>query len=108
MISVRLKYLRKLHKITQYELAIKLNTTKATISNWENGYSTPSNEMLVALVNIFNCSSDYLLRISNESESYYFKSKELNDWYKNLPFEKESNIKLIKDIHNLILNHKHL
>lgn len=33
---------RKSNGLTQEELAIKLEYSKATVSNWENGYSNPS------------------------------------------------------------------
>lgn len=35
---------RKSKGLTQEELAIKLDYTKSTISNWENGYSNPKIE----------------------------------------------------------------
>ncbi|WP_051290015.1 helix-turn-helix domain-containing protein [Paenibacillus massiliensis] len=52
---------RKKKKLTQEELALKINLTKAAISNYENGHSTPSNETLVALANILDVDTDYLL-----------------------------------------------
>lgn len=57
----RIKRARKTAKLTQEELAIKVNTTKGTISNYENGHSTPSNQMLVELSEILNVTTDYLL-----------------------------------------------
>lgn len=68
MLSQRLKHMRKLRKYTQEELAKKVNTTKGTISNYENGYSTPSNEMLAILADVLETSTDYLLgRTDNPS-----------------------------------------
>ncbi|WP_313891158.1 helix-turn-helix transcriptional regulator [Psychrobacillus sp.] len=61
MLSKRLKLARNKTRLTQDELAKKVNTTKATISNYENGHSTPSNEMLVLLANVLNTTTDYLL-----------------------------------------------
>lgn len=61
MFSERLKKARKNKKYTQESLAKKLNTTKGTISNYENGHSTPSNEMLVMLADILDVTVDYLL-----------------------------------------------
>lgn len=57
----RLRKLRKEHGYTQEELADKINSSKATISNYENGYSTPSNETLAELVVLLKTSADYLL-----------------------------------------------
>ncbi|MDQ0272708.1 helix-turn-helix domain-containing protein [Cytobacillus purgationiresistens] len=65
MISQRLKEIRKQRGLTQDALAQKVNTKKTTISNYETGYSTPSNEMLVDLAKVLNTSVDYLLGISN-------------------------------------------
>ena len=61
MLSQRLKSARTRSKLTQEELAAKVNTTKGTISNYENGHSTPSNEMLVLLSDALDISTDYLL-----------------------------------------------
>ncbi|MCC2473563.1 helix-turn-helix transcriptional regulator [Bacillus pacificus] len=61
MLTQRLKETRKMRKLTQQGLADKVNTTKGTISNYENGHSTPSNEMLKDLANILGVTTDYLL-----------------------------------------------
>lgn len=56
-----IKELRIEMKITQTELAKKLNTTQDTISLWELGKSYPDIFSLVKLSKIFNVSTDYLL-----------------------------------------------
>lgn len=61
MFAKRLKKLRVNQKISQEKLAEKINTTKGTISNYENEYSTPSNEILIMLADALNTTSDYLL-----------------------------------------------
>lgn len=61
MLKKRLKSARESRRLTQDELAKKLNVTKGTISNYENGHSTPSNEMLKDLANVLNTTTDYLL-----------------------------------------------
>ena len=65
MINQRLKAARKAKKLTQEQLAQLLQTTKGTISNYENGHSTPSNEMLVLLAEKLDVTADYLLGRSN-------------------------------------------
>ncbi|MCC2430886.1 helix-turn-helix transcriptional regulator [Bacillus paranthracis] len=67
MLTQRLKEARKAQKLTQQELANKVNATKGTISNYENGHSTPSNEMLKDLANILKVTTDYLLGRENSS-----------------------------------------
>ena len=50
---------------TQYELAERMNVSRATISNWENENIQPSIDMLVALANVFNVTTDYLLGLDD-------------------------------------------
>lgn len=57
----RLAQLRKKKNLTQEGLASKVNTTKGTISNYENGHSTPPNESLVAIADVLATTTDYLL-----------------------------------------------
>jgi transcriptional regulator with XRE-family HTH domain len=61
MLAKRLKQARLAKKFTQEQLASKVNTQKTTISNYETGYSSPSNEMLADLANSLEVTSDYLL-----------------------------------------------
>lgn len=61
MLAKRLKAARTAKRWTQEELGKKVNTTKGTISNYENGHSTPSNEMLLSLAAALDTSVDYLL-----------------------------------------------
>lgn len=69
MLKDRLRKARKARKLTQEELAKKLKTTKSTISNYENGHSSPPNEMLIDLSKILNVSTDYLLGLTDK-ENY--------------------------------------
>lgn len=61
MFSKRLRYARKLRGYSQEELAKKINSTKSTISNYENDYSSPSNEILKDLADILLTTTDFLL-----------------------------------------------
>lgn len=66
-IGVRIKFLREEIRLTQKELAIKLNLNSETaIANYESGYSIPKDEIKYKLCKIFNCSMDYLLCLSDE------------------------------------------
>lgn len=68
MFQKRLKIARKNKKYTQEELAELVMTTKATISNYENGYSTPSIDMLLLLSSKLDVSVDFLL--GNEEKEF--------------------------------------
>jgi len=70
---------RKKKKLTQEELAVKVNVTKAAISNYENGHSTPSNETLVALADALNIDTDYLLGRTDKPNVYELNSIHLED-----------------------------
>lgn len=61
MFSERLKQLRKEAKLTQKQLAKKMNTSQPSYQNWEKGTRNPSKENLEKLSKIFNVSVDYLL-----------------------------------------------
>lgn len=67
MISKQIKDLRKQHNYTQEELAEKLNTSRQTISKWEQGISEPDLIMLMQLSQLFSVSTDYLITGSDNS-----------------------------------------
>ena len=49
---------RKLKKMTQEELASKLNVSSQAVSKWENDLSIPDLQILIELSDIFNVSLD--------------------------------------------------
>lgn len=57
----RIKSLREEYKMTQQELADKIDGAKSTIAMYEKGDRKPSMEVLIKLSEIFNCTIDYLL-----------------------------------------------
>ncbi|MGX7047745.1 transcriptional regulator [Lactococcus piscium] len=61
MLPERLKTLRSEAKLTQKEIANKLNISQKGYSYWERGEREPNNDSLQKLANIFNVSTDYLL-----------------------------------------------
>ncbi|WP_337234462.1 helix-turn-helix transcriptional regulator [Staphylococcus epidermidis] len=76
MISKQIKDLRKQHNYTQEELAEKLNTSRQTISKWEQGISEPDLIMLMQLSQLFSVSTDYLITgsdnsIKKDNKNYY-------------------------------------
>lgn len=58
-----LQFLRKMsNKMTQEELAEKLNVSRQTISKWELDTVYPEMNKLIELCNLFSCSMDQLVR----------------------------------------------
>ncbi len=60
-IAENIKFYSKQLKMTQSQLAEKLNGKKSLMSNYENGYSTPDIYMLCKLAEIFEISLDELV-----------------------------------------------
>jgi len=53
-------------KMTQADLAQKLGVTTKAVSQWETGRSALPAKRLVALSNIFDCTTDWLLGLTDE------------------------------------------
>lgn len=59
-----IKILRTKNKMTQQQLADKLDLTKSVISAYETALRQPSYDVLIKLAHHFNVSSDFLLGIN--------------------------------------------
>lgn len=59
--SERIKELRKNKHLSQLDLADKLGVNKVTVSQYERGVRRPNIDVVAALCDIFNVSTDYLL-----------------------------------------------
>ena len=62
MFSENLTKLRKESGMSQEQLAEELNVTRQAISKWESGTSMPDIDTVIALSEIFNVTTDYLLK----------------------------------------------
>lgn len=62
----KLKLLRTSRKMSQKELAERLNIAKSVISFYESGDRMPSYEVLIKIAQIFNVTTDYLLGINKK------------------------------------------
>ena len=69
----RLKTLRKQVKLTQAQIAEKLNISQQAYASWERGVKKPTQDNLVKIAQILNVSVDYLVGNSEE------KSDELDN-----------------------------
>lgn len=63
----RLQQKRAGLKISQKEAAGVIGVSASIISNYESGERTPSLENLMALANLYKCSTDYLLGLEKTS-----------------------------------------
>lgn len=76
-IGEQIKNLRIQHKMSQAELARKLNVSDSIISGYERGVRTPSIEVLLNLKDIFDVSLDYF--ITDEVEKHARLMVDLTD-----------------------------
>jgi len=63
--GLRLRELREKRKLSQSEVASRLNLERATISGYERNVTTPSLEVIKSLALLYNTSSDYLLGLTD-------------------------------------------
>ena len=77
IIAENLIELRKVNKLTQLELAEKLNYSDKAISKWERGESLPDVEILCQIADLYGVSLDYLVTKDHAEEAIEYKiSKE--------------------------------
>ncbi|AEA32806.1 helix-turn-helix domain-containing protein [Lactobacillus amylovorus] len=61
-LNQKITQLRNDNNWSQEELAEKLNVSRQSVSKWESGQSKPDLDKIVVLSNIFDVSTDYLLK----------------------------------------------
>ena len=61
-IGKNLHFLRKMSRLTQEQLAEKLDVSRQTVSKWELDAAYPEMDKLIELCELFNCSMDQLVR----------------------------------------------
>ena len=74
MLAQNIRYLRKLHKLTQKQLSEKLRIDTSSISKYEVGFIIPSIDVLQKMTKLFKFSIDDLMKI-NLSEVSIQKQK---------------------------------
>lgn len=87
--------MRNEKKLSQEQLAEKLNVTRQTISNWENGKFYPDIDSLVNLSKYFNVSLDDLLSYDEKVLDYLKDSTDIVKSNKNILYAILLNILLI-------------
>lgn len=61
-LSKNIQHLRKQRRMTQEQLAEKMNVSRQTISKWESGEMTPELQKLIEMCELFACKLDALIR----------------------------------------------
>lgn len=64
----KLRALRLENKMTQQQLADKLELVKGSVSAYEQGTKYPSIEVLIKICQVFHVSADYLLGLADDME----------------------------------------
>ena len=57
----RLQRLRKEHHFSQEQLAEKLQVSRQAVSKWENGQTAPDLNNIIAMSNLYEVTTDYIL-----------------------------------------------
>lgn len=65
----KLQQLRKQKNISQEELAQMLEVSRQSVSKWESGQSVPEIDKIVRLSDIFDVTTDYLLKDSYDEQA---------------------------------------
>ncbi|MGN0665962.1 MAG: helix-turn-helix transcriptional regulator [Huintestinicola sp.] len=69
MNTSNLKTLRKTAKLTQEELAEKLNVTRQTVAKWETGESLPDIDSCIRMATLYNITLDDLVMYAKQPHS---------------------------------------
>ncbi|MDR1668691.1 MAG: helix-turn-helix domain-containing protein [Oscillospiraceae bacterium] len=79
----RVRSLRREHNITTTELAAHFGKSDTAIRMWETGRSKPDADTLIKLAKYFECTTDYLLGVSNDEsiESVHAKQDLLVEFW---------------------------
>lgn len=68
--GLRLRNLRTKRKLSQAEVASRLELTSASISAYENNVAIPPSDILRKLALMFNVSADYLLGLEDHHQLF--------------------------------------
>lgn len=100
-IGNKLKTLRKGRGLTQEELAIRMNWSRATISNYECGRRVPHLDELTALCHFFGVSMDYW-GVETQDAGFELLSR-ARAVFANQAISKEEKTRLYKEVMKMYL-----
>lgn len=112
ILAKRLKELREERGYLQKFVADKLGIRSNTLSGYENGTRSPDPDMLIALSNLYNVTTDYLLGKSdqphlNSDEAFEsFNDPVLERWHRELPKNDEDDLRRLRKMWELMQESK--
>ncbi len=77
--SYKIAELRREKGWTQEDLAEKMDVTRQSVSKWEGGVSIPDLEKIIKLSELFNVSTDYLIKDQMKEQKVSFNSVEVDN-----------------------------
>ncbi len=77
-LGLRIKTLRKQHKMSQVELAQKMNLSQSAIANYESNSRMPQIDQLLEMASLFNVSIDELVQ-ANKTDIKNYEGSQI-DW----------------------------
>lgn len=75
----RLKELREEQALSMKELGMKIGVSDAAVCKWENGISEPKITYVLRLAALFECSTDYLLGVTDDFVYSDYYGKKVNN-----------------------------
>lgn len=104
----RLKELRKEKNVTLEQMAKDLETTKATLSRYENGLRDPKTEITNKFAEYFNVSVDYLMGKTNvrdiDKKIKFDVDSDLNTLYKKIMSLGKDKVLLVNEFADIVNN----
>jgi transcriptional regulator with XRE-family HTH domain len=105
ILGKRIRYLREKHRLSQKQLAEKVNLTNAQLSRYELGERKPDPEIIKDIADYFDVSADYLLgrtnRVSKDANEEDFFNRELGVFFKEIkdaPEDRQEQLRKIWEI----------
>ena len=66
-LGLRLKGLREKYKLSQTQVATRLNLSRSAIANYESNTSFPSTDVVTKFALLYRTSTDYILGLENRT-----------------------------------------
>ena len=78
-LAEKIMTLRKKRGWSQEELAMQLNISRQSVSKWESGASIPDLDKILKLSEIFDVTTDYLLKKTEEESGDWKSEREVSE-----------------------------